>query len=81
MLQPQLYKIIVENKAVEALCEAHKVQVVNYLTATGLNVGLLFNFGAQKMGSSAGIASIENHYPVLKNKFTSCSSCKSCHFV
>lgn len=42
-------KIIVENKAVEALCEAHEVQVVNYLTATGLNVGLLFNFGEPKL--------------------------------
>lgn len=42
-------KIIVENKAVEALCEAHEVQVVNYLTATGLNVGLLFNFGPPKL--------------------------------
>jgi GxxExxY protein len=42
-------KIIVENKSVEALCEAHEVQVVNYLTATGLNVGLLFNFGSPKL--------------------------------
>ena len=42
-------KVIVENKAVEALCEAHEVQVVNYLTATGLNIGLLFNFGAPKL--------------------------------
>ena len=42
-------KIIVENKAVEALCEAHEVQVVNYLTATGLNVGLLFNFGVPRL--------------------------------
>ncbi|NCD22537.1 MAG: GxxExxY protein [Spartobacteria bacterium] len=42
-------KVIVENKAVEALGKAHEVQVVNYLTATGLNVGLLFNFGAPKL--------------------------------
>jgi len=42
-------KVIVENKAVESWCAAHEAQVVNYLTATGLNVGLLFNFGAPKL--------------------------------
>jgi GxxExxY protein len=42
-------KVIVENKAVESLCAAHEAQVVNYLAATQLNVGLLFNFGAPKL--------------------------------
>jgi GxxExxY protein len=42
-------KVIVENKALEALCTAHEAQVVNYLAATQLNVGLLFNFGAPKL--------------------------------
>lgn len=42
-------KVIGENKAVESLCAAHEAQVVNYLTSTGLNVGLLFNFGASKL--------------------------------
>jgi GxxExxY protein len=42
-------KVIVENKALESLCAAHEAQVVNYLTATGLNIGLLFNFGAPKL--------------------------------
>lgn len=42
-------KVIIENKAVESLCAAHEVQVVNYLTATGLDVGLLFNFGGAKL--------------------------------
>jgi len=39
-------QVIVENKAVEQLNPAHEVQLVNYLTATTYNVGLLFNFGA-----------------------------------
>ena len=39
-------QIIVELKAVERLCSAHEVQTVNYLTATGLDIGLLINFGA-----------------------------------
>lgn len=38
--------ILVELKAVRALAVAHHVQVVNYLSATGCDVGLLLNFGA-----------------------------------
>ncbi|MCE5187225.1 MAG: GxxExxY protein [Planctomycetaceae bacterium] len=38
-------KIIVEIKAVSDLLPAHEVQLVNYLKATGLHVGLLINFG------------------------------------
>ena len=38
-------KIIVEVKAVSKLNPAHEVQLVNYLKATGLTVGLLINFG------------------------------------
>ncbi len=37
--------IIVELKAVTELNRAHEVQLVNYLRATGLRVGLLINFG------------------------------------
>jgi len=39
-------RVIVEIKAVEALVKAHEVQLVNYLAATGMEVGLLINFGA-----------------------------------
>lgn len=41
--------VIVEMKATQALSAAHEVQVVNYLTATGVDVGLLLNFGAQSL--------------------------------
>jgi len=37
-------KIIVEIKAVSKLNPVHEVQLVNYLKATGLHVGLLINF-------------------------------------
>jgi GxxExxY protein len=42
-------KVIVELKAVEALNKKFEVQLVNYLTATGLDVGLLLNFGRESL--------------------------------
>ena len=36
--------LIVELKAVEALAEIHKAQVISYLKATHLSLGLLINF-------------------------------------
>ena len=41
--------VIVENKAAQALNVAHEVQLVNYLSAAGINIGLLFNFGAGRL--------------------------------
>jgi GxxExxY protein len=38
-------RLLVELKAVSQLSAAHEAQLVNYLKATGLRVGLLFNFG------------------------------------
>ena len=37
--------IIVELKATEGLCEEHEFQLINYLKATELEIGLLMNFG------------------------------------
>src|SRR6266481_4585807 len=38
-------RMVVELKAALALAKEHEVQLVNYLTATGVNDGLLINFG------------------------------------
>jgi GxxExxY protein len=38
-------KIIVELKAVSALTDEHRAQLLNYLHATGFELGLLVNFG------------------------------------
>ena len=38
-------KVIIELKAAEALIEEHEAQLVNYLRATDIEVGLLLNFG------------------------------------
>ena len=40
-------KVIIEIKAAESLCEEHEVQLVNYLRATDIEVGILLNFGKQ----------------------------------
>ena len=42
-------EVLVELKAVATLSTAHEMQVVHYLTATGLNVGLLLNFGSSSL--------------------------------
>jgi len=44
-------KIIVEIKAVSKLAGEHQAQVMNYLKATGYQLGILYNFG---------------HYPLLE---------------
>ncbi len=41
--------VIVELKAVEVLNTAHSVQIVNYLSATKIDYGLLLNFGAKSL--------------------------------
>lgn len=46
-------KIILEIKAVSNLSSEHEAQILNYLNATGLNLGLLINFG---------------HYPKIEYK-------------
>jgi GxxExxY protein len=38
-------KIILELKAVSALADEHRAQVLNYLHATGFEFGLLVDFG------------------------------------
>ena len=38
-------RVVIELKAVQTLTQRHEVQLVNYLTATGIDNGLLLNFG------------------------------------
>lgn len=40
-------KIILELKVAEAISPAHEAQLINYLKATGIQVGFVFNFGPQ----------------------------------
>ena len=41
--------VIVELKSVRRIIQAHEAQLVNYLVATGKEVGLLLNFGERKV--------------------------------
>ena len=46
--QPDFFcydRIILEIKAVKKLTDEHRAQVINYLKATGVKLGLLVNFG------------------------------------
>jgi len=43
-------QLLLELKAVSALCSEHEAQLMNYLKATGLSLGLLLNFGKPKLG-------------------------------
>ena len=42
-------KVIVECKAVSLLDAVHEAQIMNYLKASGVRVGLLINFGRTKL--------------------------------
>lgn len=42
--------VIVEVKAAKAIDRIHEAQVLNYLKATRLKVGLLLNFGTPRLG-------------------------------
>ena len=40
--------IIVEIKAVSAILPEHEAQIINYLKASGIQLGILINFGTDK---------------------------------
>ncbi|MGB8717019.1 MAG: GxxExxY protein [Rhodanobacteraceae bacterium] len=51
-------ELLLELKAVSRLTPIHEAQLMNYLKATGVTVGLLLNFGRPKLG----IKRIVNNY-------------------
>lgn len=54
--------LILELKAVNSLTVAHEIQLVNYLTATGIDHGLLINFGSESL-------KIKHKFRVYKKQF------------
>ncbi len=51
-------KLLIELKALSGFTRQHEAQIMNYLKATGIKVGLLLNFGTPKVG----IRRIVRHY-------------------
>jgi len=49
-------QIIVELKALKDIAPEHKAQVINYLKATGIKLGLLVNFGTYPKASITRLA-------------------------
>ena len=45
----QQAEVTVHFKATESLSSAHEAQILHYLKATGIKVGLLLNFGSQRV--------------------------------
>ena len=63
--------LICELKAISSLSKADEVQLVNYLTATNRDFGLLFNFGAPSLQfkrkyrrAASDVADVDLHHPV-----------------
>jgi GxxExxY protein len=42
--------VLVELKAAKVIDRAHEAQILNYLRATGMRVGLILNFGTSRLG-------------------------------
>ena len=56
-------KIIVELKAVSALTDEHRAQLLNYLHATGFDLGLLANFGTTLRSNTNALPRPNTSYP------------------
>ncbi len=59
--------LIVELKAIEKLATAHEVQLVNYLTATGVDAGLLLNFGGKSLDFKRRFRTLDKSAPRLQS--------------
>ena len=54
-------KVLVELKAISALEDVHEAQILNYLKAYRLEIGLLLNFGAKSLEIKRLILTQPNH--------------------
>ena len=57
-------QLIVEFKAVDSLVTAHSVQLVNYLTSTRIDNGLLVNFGGRSLQFKTKVRQYDKHLEV-----------------
>jgi GxxExxY protein len=57
-------RLIIEIKALSAITSTHEAQLMNYLQATGITVGLLFNFGTPRLGVKRIVKSHDDSLPI-----------------
>lgn len=57
-------QLIVEIKALSSLHRQHEAQLLNYLKASGIRVGLLLNFGTPSLGVRRIVAGHDDHEPI-----------------
>ncbi len=79
-------KILFEAKAVEKLTESHIKQLLNYLAASKLRVGLLVNFGGDSLEWKKGCFMRNGFHPIhtdglSKVRENSCNSCPALEFL
>ena len=67
-------KLILELKAMEGLCEEHEAQLLNYLRATDIEIGLLLNFG-KKPQFKRKVWTNQYNKNILENSGNSGDSC------
>ena len=53
-------EIILELKSVRSIVKAHQAQLVNYLIATGKEVGLIINFGQHEVDIKRRVSNLRN---------------------
>lgn len=51
--------VILELKSVRRIVRAHEIQLVNYLAATGMEVGLILNFAEEKVEVKRKVRSLK----------------------
>ena len=52
--------VIIEFKSVRRIVRAHEIQLVNYLVATGTEIGLILNFSEEKVEVKRKVRSLKN---------------------
>ena len=67
-------KIVVEIKAEKELTYDDEAQLLNYLKATGLKLGFLFNFGQPILEFRRRVATEKFKRGMVKNKFSARSA-------
>ena len=65
-------QVIVELKSVRRVVKAHEIQLVNYLTATKKDVGLILNFGESKVEIKRKVRTLPSEINRIKKSSQSC---------